>query len=393
MSARNVLVGHEARAAARRARSCRGAAGRTAPMASSVCTTIVWSEPLGPAEPAPAERARASTRAPISKQARHRTRRAAGERRDSPFTRRERRCRRSERTVDHPSCHPIPPRRPAATVAARGLRRLGLKISRITVDSHSGRALVPEAARRLGCPPHPHRRCVWRARPGPDIKETGLEAICSRCRHRCASRPQRRWHWLGRSARPATRAASTLQFEAKFETAVRLLRPVRHGLFGYRPCDTALLAASPFHGDHDLACGGPTTAPRRGVRRHRQQPRLLAAVLVLRAGRRPDEGPHDDRRRHARLQHRVVLAEAVVHGYHARSAGTSTRRRCRRASGRRCCSSATPTRPATRPGLSLTATSLIAAGPAGSTSATRRRSSARTEPNNGIFPGAARSPG
>ena len=117
----------------------------------------------------------------------------------------------------------------------RGLRRLGLKVFRITVDSHSGSPLVPEEHVRVGCPSHPHRRCVWRARPGPDIKETGFEEVRVRCRH-CCSGGGRRSSGACRTLRHFWHPCGVnVGVRGEVRDSERFLWPVRLRLFGYRP--------------------------------------------------------------------------------------------------------------------------------------------------------------
>jgi hypothetical protein len=63
---------------------------------------------------------------------------------------------------------------------------------------------------------------------------------------------------------PVTRAASTLQFEAKFETSGDFFDRFDFGYSGPNPWDwgngTGAGQQMVFHGDHDMSCAGPTTS-------------------------------------------------------------------------------------------------------------------------------------
>ena len=192
------------------------------------------------------------------------------------------RCRVSWSTVTwRLSWHPIPLGRPPLPSSARA-SRLGLKSFSQAPSIAIGAA---PSATRSACPPRPHRRRVWRARPGPDIKETGFEAIRSRChRHRCGFGCSS--DGVDRSVRqPGDARRADVGVRGEVRDLVRLLRPLR--LRATRvscPARTVPRACiSSYHGDHDMACEGPTTARDVIMSGTGVGLRLLAAVLALRA--------------------------------------------------------------------------------------------------------------
>ncbi len=340
-----------------RARSCRAAAGRMRRATSSVCTTIRWFDPPTPVEAEPPHAV--SNASATQDNGRTRSRRGASAkaiaapRLDHASTREQRRSSRSHVT-------------PSA--ADRGI-----PFPRGSSHYRLGRGHADWASRFFGTPSiairaaHHFHECIQLdsaaylvlnvdvlARPhsGATSRRPRFEAIRSRCRrHRRGAGRGRRGLDRTVQHRRSPMRASSLAFEAKFETAGDFYRPVRLRLFGSRPARRpARRAVTPRS---TATTTWPVTGRRPRAMWRSAAPaatRLLAAVLALRAGRRSGQGSRDDRRRHDRLQHRLVLPQAGVHRRDARCAGTSTRptmsgRKWTQVHVRR----RRPTRPATRP--------------------------------------------
>ena len=227
--------------------------------------------------------------------------------------------------VGRPSWHPIPPwSMPVPSVGA-GQRRLGLKVFGPPSIAMSGSALS-EARIRLGLPSSSSVAVAGAPAQGRTSRRPGLKrSVLGAGRYCCGdlaaavlaladrsalSVTRRRPRW--RSRRSSRRPSISL---AGSTTASRGIDPCRWD----RPQDLH------FHGDHDMNCEGPTTLRDVAFGGTPSASRFLAGVLVLRAGWRPGEGSHHDRRRHDRLQHRLVLPQADVHRRDRRCAGTSTR--------------------------------------------------------------------
>ena len=191
------------------------------PTTSSVCTTIRWFEPPAAGEPTPRACMPAQSRQEHAARHEPPTDRVPRCEHRAPLTRRSVGPARSERIGRPPVVASHSPSTPTATVVGAGCGDWGSRFLRTTVDSHSGRAQSAEAQ----LDPVAHLVLIvdvfGAPAPGPDIKETRFEAICSRCCGIAAVVAARQSLALvGPFNTPVTRAASSLAFEATFETAV-----------------------------------------------------------------------------------------------------------------------------------------------------------------------------
>ena len=113
---------------------------------------------------------------------------------------------------------------------------------------------------------------------------------------------------------PVARAAFSAAVRSHLRHIHRLLRPLRVRLQRAQPAEHARGAPGqrvPRRPQRRVR--GADDGSRSSLCAERRPTRLFPVVLALRAGQRPHQGTCDDRRGHARLQHRLVLTQGTVH--------------------------------------------------------------------------------